>query len=376
MHKRLLPMLLIGASLLAASATALASDPRHDDEHRKLSVAVYGDAPYGTSNADQAQFNATPAFINTINKDTDLSFVIHVGDIHSGKQTCSYGYDQAIYQMWQSFTLPMIYTPGDNEWTDCHKTKEGSQDPLANLGYVRQIFFARPGHTLGVDKTVISQAAAFNPAYPSDADYVENVMWEQAGVVFVTVNIPGGSNDDADNWYGAARSDAQTAEILKRMGASLRWLDQGFDYARRQHARAVVLLVQADMWDLDGTAQADMHIGNYRRYIDNIALHTAQFGRPVLLINGDSHGYRSDNPLVKGSRCVTESGAAEIACTDDAYANQPFGYELRNFHRIVVHGSTAPMEWVKLQIGEQERAGNNPDAFGPFSWKREIQALP
>jgi hypothetical protein len=34
-------------------------------------IAVYGDSPYGTSNADTAQKTATPAFIDTINADPD-----------------------------------------------------------------------------------------------------------------------------------------------------------------------------------------------------------------------------------------------------------------------------------------------------------------
>jgi hypothetical protein len=376
MRKKLLT-LLIGAAMITATGTVFAHDSRHDEDHKTLTIAVFGDAPYGLNNSDTAQFIATPAFINTINADKDVSLVFHAGDIHSGKQTCSYSYDKSIYDMWTAFKSPLIYTPGDNEWTDCHKSKEGGLDPIANLEYIREIFFANPGNALAVDKELISQANAFDAAYPTDAEYVENVMWAQDGVVFVTVNIPGGSNNNEDNWYGASRSEAQTKEILKRTSASLRWLDKGFAYADAQHARAVVLMVQADMWDLDGTPQANLHIANYRQYIDTIAMHTEHFGKPVLLINGDSHGYRSDNPLVKGSTCVAESGATEVACVDDAYANQPFGYNVRNFHRIVVHGSTAPMEWLKLQVktGESERR-SGPNTFGPFSWQRKVQALP
>jgi hypothetical protein len=32
-----------------------------------LTLAVYGDAPYGTSNSDTAEFDAIPAFIDPIN---------------------------------------------------------------------------------------------------------------------------------------------------------------------------------------------------------------------------------------------------------------------------------------------------------------------
>lgn len=377
MRKFALPLML-SVSMLTTIASVQADEPQV-----ALNIAVIGDTPYGLKDSDTAQFKATPAFIKAINDDAQVSLVFHVGDIHSGKQTCSYAYNRSIYDMWTStnpltpgFRIPVIYTPGDNEWTDCHKPKEGGLDPLANLGYVRDIFFATPGNAIAVDKAVISQAQAFDPNYPSDAKFVENVMWEQAGVVFVTLNVPGGSNNDEDNWYGNPRTPEQTREILERTSADLRWLDKAFAFAKTNRSRAVVIQLQADMWDLDGTARKDLHIANYRQFIDSIAYHTTVFGKPVLLLNGDSHGYRSDNPLVKGAACFTESGATEIACSDDAYENHPNGYNVRNFHRIVVHGSVAPMEWLKLKIKHGESEGrSSANSFGPFSWQRMITKL-
>jgi hypothetical protein len=377
MQKLIVPMIL-AAGMLATAVAAQADSPKEKGKESRgvLGIAVFGDSPYGISNADTAQFQATPAFIKTINDDPDVSLVLNVGDIHSGKQFCTKAYNQSIYDLWTAFKYPVVYTPGDNEWTDCHKSGEGSVDPLLNLGYVRDIFFANPGHTIAVDMPVWTQAKNFDPSYPTDAKFVENVMWEQSDVVFVTLNVPGGSNNDDDNWsIYPTRTQAQTDEIVQRTSADLRWLDQAFALAKDSRARAVVIQLQADMWDLDG--KPPLHIANYRQFIDAIALHATVFGKPVLLLNGDSHAYRSDNPLVEGAPCVTEAGALEVACSNDAYDNQPNGYNVRNFHRLVVHGSTAPMEWLKLMIknGDSEgRAGAN--TFGPFSWKRMVQALP
>jgi len=33
--------------------------------------------------------------------------------------------DELVYSLWSRYTKPLIYTPGDNEWTDCNKTGEG-----------------------------------------------------------------------------------------------------------------------------------------------------------------------------------------------------------------------------------------------------------
>lgn len=92
----------------------------------------------------------------------------------------------------------------------------------------------------------------------------------------------------------------------------------------------------------------------FEDHIHSIASETSAFGKPVLLFNGDSHHYRSDNPLKSGQPCVFESGTSTdtVACntmpaaadfTPDAWANHP-NYNVSNFRRVVVHGSTEPFE--------------------------------
>lgn len=54
--------------------------------------------------------------------------------------------------------MPLVYTPGDNEWTDCHRVNNGAYDPLDRLAAVRKTFFPRPGFTLGPPMRVDSQA--------------------------------------------------------------------------------------------------------------------------------------------------------------------------------------------------------------------------
>src|SRR3989442_8473266 len=105
--------------------------------------------------------------------------------------------DERIFQLWQAFVDPLVYTPGDNEWTDCNKKKEGggvssdgyydaSQaghlpgDPLDNLDLVRGIFFSDEGWTLGGKMRVQSQATV---GRESDRGYPENVTWQRDGSV-------------------------------------------------------------------------------------------------------------------------------------------------------------------------------------------------
>jgi hypothetical protein len=341
---------------------------------------VYGDAPYGTSNADTAEFDATPAFIDAINHDPKVDLVAHVGDIHSGSQRCTFAYDQSIAQLWTAYKDPLIYTPGDNEWSDCQKTKElgglppsasyANADPVANLALVRQLFFPDPGSTLGGrNKQVVSQAQIGSG---TDANYVENVMWEQSKTLFFTLNLPGGSNDDADIWFGAASpTQAQLDERAQRDQADLDWINAAFDQAEADRVGSVVILTQADMWD---TTDTPAHQSNYTQFISAIAQRTLSFGAPVLLINGDSHLYRSDNPLEAGAPCVAEATphTTAIACAKDAWNQHP-GFDVANFHRIVVHGSTpVPLEYLRLTDDPRASNPTTDSSFGPFSWERVV----
>ena len=391
--KRSLAVLASGLAVCAVAATAqtavgdgLPAQP--------FTVAVYGDAPYGTSPTDTSQLAATPAFVASVNADPDVSTVIHVGDIHSGKQYCTKAYDLSVAKLWRHYADPLVYTPGDNEWADCHKAAEGGGvynattgqidyvldpktgrpidyargNPAANLDLVRSIFFPEPGQTLGGGQLgVLSQAQVRDPAHMSDRQYVENVLWETNGIVFVTVNVPGGSNNDADPWYGAPITSQQQDEAALRTAADLRWLDRAFAVAGQDEADGVVVIEQSDMWDLDGKAAS--HLANYEPIVASLASHTTSFGKPVLLFEGDSHIYRSDNPLQQGAPCAGDAGV----CAYDAWNSHP-GYDVSNFHRVVVHGSTTPLEWLKLTVSPGTDLPATESSVGPFAWERMPQS--
>lgn len=381
----------VALSVAIAAPAAASSSLGHGNTARadSFAYAVYGDAPYGTTPTDTSETDATPAFIRAVNADKAVSGVLHAGDIHSGSQYCTQAYDQQVADLWKAFSDPLIYTPGDNEWSDCHKKKEGGGvynpttgqidyvsdgagnlvnyaggNPVDNLALVRSIFFAKPGHALGGGHLrVLSQASVDNSAHPTDGQYVENVMWERDGIEFVTINVPGGSNNDADPWYGSpTASPQQTTEAANRTGAALRWLDRAFSTADKTHARSVVVMTQADMWDVDGKDVS--HLTNYEPIISTLASHTLAYGKPVLLLNGDSHVYRSDNPLAEAAPCT---GDADV-CAGDAWDSHP-SYAVPNFHRIVVHGSTVPLEYLRLTAHSSTQPSTST-AFGPFSWQR------
>src|SRR5262249_30758665 len=223
------------------------------------------------------------------------------------------GWNKPIFDIFEQFKDAVVYTPGDNEWTDCHKTNEGTSGaPLNELAAVRGLFFAQPGVTLGGrKKKVLSQAQVSDPAHPSDAKFVENVIWEESRVVFVTLNVPG-SNDDGLPWKGGSATvpgnypfppppflneTARTAEAAERKAANLRWLDRAFDQAEADGARGVLIGLQADMWDPKALVVGGDGLDGYDAFVQELAKRAKHFGGRVLLINGDSHIFEADRPL-------------------------------------------------------------------------------
>jgi hypothetical protein len=116
MKKLLFVSALVG-SVVAAEAVVQAGDgdPFDPRSGHVLTMAVYGDAPYGTTPTDTSQTLATPAFIDSINADAKVDLVVHVGDIHSGKQFCTEEYDRTVFDLWTRAAPPSI-TPTAIRW--------------------------------------------------------------------------------------------------------------------------------------------------------------------------------------------------------------------------------------------------------------------
>jgi hypothetical protein len=344
---------LIAAMLLPA--TTLARDDDRDREDT-LTLAVFGDWPYGDVLLKSAQL-----LLNSVNADPKVRLALHVGDIHSGSQPCTGAglstlpagslpaYNQQIFNLFEQFKAPLVYTPGDNEWTDCHKTKQSNSGaPLNELAAVRSLFFPTPGQTLGLHKKrVLSQAEHFSRVHPTDAQFVENVMWEDSQVMFVTVNMPG-SNNDGLKWTAPYTDEtARTRESAQRTLAGIRWLQAAFAKAEEEDAKAVLIGLQADMFDPAALVTGADGLGNYATFVHELASLALHFGRPVLLINGDSHVLGSDRPL-----------ADPTSATGKIYGTPA----VSNLTRITVQGSTsAPAEWLRLTI--------KPRTTEVFSWE-------
>ena len=328
----------VAASLVvlsSAAATASAADAPGQQKDGHYQFAVIGDVPYG-----DAQVAAFPKWVDQINATPNLSFTIHVGDIKNGSSTCTNEYFSMIRTQFDRFTMPLVYTPGDNEWTDCHRTNNGTYDPLERLAAIRSTFFPQPGHTLGADMTVASQAAAGFP---------ENVSFRRQGIDIATLHVVG-SNNGLLPWPELGHptpTPEQVAEEKARMDSAVAQVRSAFADARQRHDRAVALFLQADMFDPTyAVTWADNSA--FQPLVRELVAQSKAFDGEVYLFNGDSHVYNSDKPLAAGSRWLDFYGVQGSA---------------DNLTRVTVDGSSNNKDFLEVTV-------NRPGAEHVLSWER------
>src|SRR5688572_3354367 len=138
-----------------------------------FSFAALGDMPYLLPE----DFERFARLITRINA-ARPAFTIHVGDIKPGNTRCSDEHFAKISEMFATFERPLIYTPGDNEWTDCHRPDNGGYDPLERLAKLRELFFAHAAQSLGREKIALEHQGADARDATHNA-YIENRRWER-----------------------------------------------------------------------------------------------------------------------------------------------------------------------------------------------------
>lgn len=330
--------LLAGSAVPAqASPSAEAEDSRQDS----FTFGVIGDVPYGA-----AQFDRFPQMVSELNNQDELRFVTHVGDIKAGSARCTDEYFAAIKAQFDHFEAPLVYTPGDNEWVDCHRVNNGAYDPLERLDALREMFFATPGKTLGGNMPVKSAA---------DQGLPENVTFSEQRIAFSVVNVQG-SNNSLLPWSGLGQTEpnqAQLAEVDERTAADIAQLERTFADATRTNARAVVIMTQADMFDpymlTQGVEENPELVSGFRSIVETVVTGSQAYGGPVYIINGDSHIYNDDSPLAEGSPWL------------DVYDVD----HVPNLRRVTVEGAAASNEWLRVTVAPE--ASTSSDVL---SWQR------
>lgn len=266
-------------AVLLVAATAGCGPPSAESvPPGSFAFGVFGDGPYYPW--EQGRFRRV---LDDVSR-ADVQWLLHVGDLLW--YPCSAAAFEARLRQLNAVPLPVVYTPGDNEWTDCHEERPGRYEPLDRLAILRRTFFSEPGRSLGARAMPLTSQAVDS----TFADFPENARWTYGGFVFSTIHLVGSSNGQEDF---PGRTAAHDAEVARRTEAALAWLDGAFATAREDSAKGVVLAVHANVgMDPEREPRA-----GYDRFVERLGQHAAAFPGPVLFIHGDSHTMQVDQPL-------------------------------------------------------------------------------
>lgn len=278
-----------------------------------------GDMPYNIPN-DYIRFER---LIQQINK-SQPSFSIFIGDTKSGGTPCSNEHVEKIQRYFNEFESPLIYSPGDNEWTDCHRLLAGSFNPLERLQNLRESFF-QSKNSLGKTKLPLIRQPDVMKQF---SQYVENSYWIKNKILFVSLNIPGSNNNFERNLNAVE-------EYYQRNAANLAWIEYTFNVAKKQNLSAIVFAYQADMFYSPNQA-TDLSSG-YRDTLNSFTINAERFNNPVLLIHGDSHFLKIDQPLKTSNKknvlenvvrlqVMGEEQIQAVEITIDPNKNSPFSF--------------------------------------------------
>jgi len=275
------------AAIVSLCIAGLGLLPASAQELRDFSFGVIGDLAYSP-----AEEPLLANVLDVLNR-TPLAFVVHVGDLGSPRNgACTDELWARRLAQFRASTNPLIYTPGDNEWTDCH-AQQGvpGGDPLERLIKLRGLFFNGEQSFGQRSIELIRQSNGKDAKF---AKYRENVRWDLGGITFLTLHVVGSNN-------GLARTPEGDAEFAERNTADLAWLREGFEHARANNSRAVMIFQQANPYPEFPPFPGDpkKEPSGFTELKAALGKEAFAFGKPAVLVHGDSHYFRVDKPYAR-----------------------------------------------------------------------------
>jgi hypothetical protein len=272
-----------------------------------------------------------------------LAFTAHDGDLKAGSGSlCDEKlYAQALGYL-NALNAPSMFTPGDNDWTDCDRPANGGYNSRERLDRERAFFFSTP-YSFG--KRKLRQEVQQGNLCLGVNGYVpcaENRRWTVGRVTYATINVTGSCNNLCD-------TAPDPAEFVARNLANIRWLQETFAVAKERRSAAVMLITQANPgWDKSDPTRAPVRdpktlaedvaaTDGYKDFLVALRDEVVAFRKPVAYVHGDSHYFRVDKPFLDAG-----------------------GRRLENFTRVETFGDNAAngnndVHWIKVTVDARSR---------------------
>ena len=252
-------------------------------EPEPVKFVVMGDMPYSTYEREQLQGEIKAAIAAA-----EVPFLIHYGDFKAGNTSCTDELFQQTKAEIESLHPMVLYTPGDNDWTDCDRgglTQPVSE--LERLDFLRNLFFT----------DTRAQEVVRQNQYP------ENARWWQDGVLFSTLHIVG--TDNGRKQILLDNPQDAIAKVNQRDQANQTWLKEAFAQAESKDAQAMVLVMQADISETFGKRACSETVATdcdpYEEFRNQLRLAASEFRdqesslKPILLVHGDTYPFCLDS---------------------------------------------------------------------------------
>lgn len=281
-----------------------------------------------------------------------VAFNIFTGDTKDGHSKCTdnvIGRDLIDY--FNKLNAPTLYSVGDNEWTDCHRTSNGSYDPIERLSYIRKVFFSKP-YTQGKNPIKVQREGVLGKKFSENSRFIMN------NVMFVALDVVGSNNNLVSTkklctkHSKRTQADCQkaTQEYQERTKANMKWLKESFQIAREKNLSGIAIAIQADPyfpfelsdhgWFEDYLPNLNTNKNGFRNFMNTLIKETHNFKGQVLLIHGDSHYLKIDKAMFDKNGGITP-----------------------NFTRLETFGSIE-QSWVEMDV--------NPNSKNVFTFKPVI----
>ena len=330
MRRFLWPLAAAAAAAALAAGLAIGGNGKSNRNEFQYAIGLWGDLPYSAVQETQG----LPNLLDDMN-DARLEFTVDDGDLKAGSGPC----DDALYTRalgwFDTLRGPAMFTPGDNDWTDCDRNPGVSS--LERLDHEREVFFST-SKSLGRNPlTQVVQKTPLCLGVNGPTQCVENRMWTVKHVTYATLNVQGSCNNLCDT-----ASDPN--EYAARNAADIAWLQQIFAEAKAKDSAAVMLISQADpgfdgsdatrapLRDPKTLAETDGSPDGFHDFLSALRDQVVAYEKPVAYVHGDSHYFRIDKPL------------------QDAQ-----GRRLENFTRVETFGDhqengVNDMHWLKVLV--------------------------
>lgn len=284
-----LVFLILGSSLILASDSAVPSTATKAPTH----FAVISDIPY--SDAEYAALEHPDGVIAKAIKTLDPPVLIHLGDFKLARAGCTDELFKDRYrQIAQLHPHKTIYTPGDNDWTDCDRLTfsfSTRYDELERLEFLRQIFFNQDELQLSKDIVGLIRQQGF----------VENVRWQLEDILFATLHLPGTNNGRNQIERSNIEDALHAADLRDQYNEA--WLVELFETAQSNPSiEAVVIAFHADIYEYENDTKPACskairtNCNGYQKILEQIKSLATQFKKPFLTMHGDSLPYCFNQP--------------------------------------------------------------------------------